>query len=61
MVFGDSVVCALVSGPRSLDGSIPIIVIIAVTVNARPMPVIKFFESFGVSVVYPPIINPETS
>jgi len=61
MVLGDSVVRALVSGPRRLEGSIPIRLTIAVTVNARSIPIIKLFESLGVSVVYPPIIIPETS
>jgi hypothetical protein len=39
----------------------PTKVMAAATINARPMPVTKPVDSFGVSVVYPPLIIPETT
>lgn len=44
-----------------LDANIPAIVIIAVTMKVRPIPVTNPIESAGESVVYPPEIIPDAT
>ena len=56
-----SFIICLDSPPLKLDTNIPINVMIAVTMNARDMPVTNPADSVEVSDVYPPEIIPETT
>lgn len=50
-----------VGGRRRFAANVSIVVMMAVAMNARPIPLTKFGDSIGVRVVYPPLIISETT